>query len=116
MRSRWLAFCLNSLILIILIQQPEPPGSKAGETGFEKAYFSGWQLAVQWLAVDQLKPSEVLPNLLSDFSSILSCTTKPKCGLRLNAPLPMKSFSLSMYCLKGFNIVQYEILHSINSY
>jgi hypothetical protein len=32
MRSRWLAFCPNTLILIVLIQQPEPSGSKAGES------------------------------------------------------------------------------------
>jgi hypothetical protein len=32
MRSRWLVYCLNTLILITLIQQPEPPGSEAGES------------------------------------------------------------------------------------
>jgi hypothetical protein len=32
MRSRWLVYRLNTLILIILIQQPEPSGSEAGES------------------------------------------------------------------------------------
>jgi hypothetical protein len=32
MRSRWLASRFNTLILIILIQQPEPSGSEAGES------------------------------------------------------------------------------------
>jgi hypothetical protein len=41
MRSRWLAYCPNTRIRIILIQQPEPSGSEAGEyhgweTGFGK--------------------------------------------------------------------------------
>jgi hypothetical protein len=30
MRSKWLVYCLNTLILIILIQQPEPSGSETG--------------------------------------------------------------------------------------
>jgi hypothetical protein len=32
MRSRWLVCCLNTLILIILMQQPEQSGSEAGES------------------------------------------------------------------------------------
>jgi hypothetical protein len=32
MRSRWLDCCLNTLILIILIQQPQPSGSEVGES------------------------------------------------------------------------------------
>jgi hypothetical protein len=32
MRSRWLAYRPNTLILILLIQQPEPSGSEAGES------------------------------------------------------------------------------------
>jgi hypothetical protein len=31
MRSRWLVCHLKTLIVIILIQQPEPSGSEAGE-------------------------------------------------------------------------------------
>jgi hypothetical protein len=31
MRSRWLVSGLNTRILIILIQQPEPSGSEAGK-------------------------------------------------------------------------------------
>jgi hypothetical protein len=32
MKSRWLGYRLNTLILIILIQQPEPSGGEARET------------------------------------------------------------------------------------
>jgi hypothetical protein len=32
MRGRWLVRCLNTFILIILIQEPEPSGSEAGES------------------------------------------------------------------------------------
>jgi hypothetical protein len=32
MRNRWLVYHLNALILIILIQQPEPSVSEAGES------------------------------------------------------------------------------------
>jgi hypothetical protein len=32
MWSRWLAYSLNTLIQITLIQQPEPSGSEAGES------------------------------------------------------------------------------------
>jgi hypothetical protein len=35
MRSRWLTYCLNT-ILIILIQQPETSGGEAGESWVRK--------------------------------------------------------------------------------
>jgi hypothetical protein len=39
MRSRWLAYRLNPRFRIILIQQPEPSGSEAGE-------YHGWETGV----------------------------------------------------------------------
>jgi hypothetical protein len=39
MRSRWLAYCPNTRIRIIPIQQPEPSGSEAGE-------YHGWETEV----------------------------------------------------------------------
>jgi hypothetical protein len=38
MRSRWLVCRLNIFILIILIQQPEPSGSKAGESWVKSGF------------------------------------------------------------------------------
>jgi hypothetical protein len=85
MKSRWLACCLNTLILIILIQQPEPSGNEAGEswvrnrvreilpTNQSGILFICSEAAKRWSAMESMKVGVVFAVVALCCNSLRTC-------------------------------------------